>query len=135
METDELVAIIESEVASSIGGGGAGSGGAAATARSGSGAYTSQQLATERAMELDYYNSRPFGNEREGESQVVTSDVFDAIESMLPQLLKTFTASDDVIEFQPEGAEDDAAARRVAAVCNYVFHRQHPSLIIMYEGY
>ncbi len=124
----ELVAIIEGEVASAIGGNGGGSGTTGA-------AQGSSDLATERAMELDYYNSKPFGNEREGESQVVSSDVFDAVEGMLPHLLKTFTASDDAVEFQPEGMEDEEAAKQRTAVCNYVFYRQNPGFLLMYEWF
>ena len=104
MEESELVAIIEGEVAASIGGTGSGVG-SGYTAGS-----PSQVLANERALELDYYNQRPLGNEREGESQVVTSDVYDVVEGMLPTLLKIFTASDDAVEFQPDGEEDEEAA-------------------------
>lgn len=131
MEEKDLVAIIEGEVASSIGGVSAGASGTATSTVSG----TSRQLATERAMELDYYNSQPFGNERDGESQVVSSDVFDAVEGMLPHLLKTFTASDDAVEFQPQGVEDEAAAQQRTDVCNYVFYRQNNGFLLMYEWF
>ena len=132
MEERELVAIIEGEVAASIGGGGAGSSG---VTTGGTISSPSQQLASERAMELDYYNSKPLGNEREGESQVVTSDVFDAVESMLPHLLKTFTASDQVVEFDPQGMEDEEAAMQRTEVVNYVFYRQNNGFVKMYEWF
>lgn len=136
MEERELVALIEAEVASSIGGGGAGTGSYAGTsANATTKSSTSAQLATERAMELDYYNSQPFGNERDGESQVVSSDVFDAVEGMLPYLLKTFTASDDAVEFQPEGMEDEEAAKQRNDTCNYVFYRQNNGFLVMYEWF
>lgn len=134
MEQRELVAIIEGEVASSIGGGGAGVG-ASGVSAGGTSSSASKQLATERAMELDYYNSQPFGNEREGESQVVSSDVFDAVESMLPHLLKTFTASNDAVMFEPEGLEDEEAAKQRTDVCNYVFYRQNNGFLLMYEWF
>ena len=132
MEERELVAIIEGEVAASIGGGGAGSSG---VTTGGTISSPSQQLASERAMELDYYNSKPLGNEREVESQVVTSDVFDAVESMLPHLLKTFTASDQVVEFDPQGMEDEEAAMQRTEVVNYVFYRQNNGFVKMYEWF
>ena len=123
MEERELVALIEDEVSHALGGGGGGIGSA------------SQDLATQRAMELDYYNSKPLGNEREGESQVVSSDVFDAVEGMLPHLVKTFTASDDAVEFQPQGEEDEEAAKQRTDVCNYVFYRQNNGFLILYEWF
>ncbi len=116
MEERELVSLIETEVSNSIGQAGG-------------------QLANERAMELDYYNSQPLGNERVGESQVVSSDVFDAVEGMLPHLLKTFTASDDAVEFEPEGLEDEEAAKQRTDACNYVFYRQNNGFVLMYEWF
>ena len=125
MEERELAAIIENEVAASIGGVGGGT----------TSGMSSSELATERAMELDYYNSKPLGNEREGESQVVSSDVFDAVEGMLPHLIKTFTASDDAVVFEPEGQEDEAAAAQRTDLCNYVFYRQNNGFVLMYEWF
>jgi len=116
VEERELVSLIETEVSNSIGQAGG-------------------QLANERAMELDYYNSQPLGNERVGESQVVSSDVFDAVEGMLPHLLKTFTASDDAVEFEPEGLEDEEAAKQRTDACNYVFYRQNNGFVLMYEWF
>lgn len=131
MEERELVAIIEDEVASAIGGGGTGVAATGGTTRD----SVSKQLSIERAMELDYYNSQPFGNERAGESQVVSSDVFDAVEGMLPHLLKTFTASDDAVVFEPEGREDEESAKQRTEVANYVFYRQNNGFVLMYEWF
>lgn len=137
MEKLDLVTIIEAEINSSIGGDGAGSGSIAAGGSNSSPINTSftAQLASERAMELDYYNSKPFGNERDGESQVVSSDVFDAVEGMLPYLLSTFTKSGDAVEFMPEGEEDDEAAQQRTELCNYVFYRQNNGFLLMYEWF
>jgi len=38
-------------------------------------------LSNDRATAIDYYLGEPFGNEVEGRSQVVSSDVQDTIES------------------------------------------------------
>lgn len=124
----DLVTIIETELAQAIGGGAGG-------AVSGGTSVASRDLATERAMELDYYNSRPLGNERDGESQIVSSDVFDAVESMLPMLIKTFAASDDAVVFEPQGEEDEAGAQQRTDAANYVFYRQNNGFILMYEWF
>lgn len=116
MEERELVAIINQELASSIG-------------------HYSGDLASSRALELKYYFSEPFGNEVEGESQVVSSDVFDTVEGMLPALLRIFTASDDVVKFEPEGPEDEEKAAQRTDVVNYVFHRQNNGFLILYEWF
>jgi hypothetical protein len=116
MEERDLGSIIEREVAGAIG-------------------QWTGELADDRATELDYYNSEPFGNEVEGESQVVSSDVFDTVEGMLPSLLKIFTASDDVVYFEPNGPEDEEQAAQRTEVCNYVFYRQNNGFLILYEWF
>ena len=116
MEDRELCAIIEAEVSSAVG-------------------YPSGELSQDRATLLDYYNSAPFGNEIEGESQVVSSDVFDAVESALPSLLRIFTASDDVVMFEPNGPEDEEQAKQMTEVANYVFFRQNNGFLILYEWF
>ena len=63
--------------------------------------YQNGKLVQERSLALDYYNSEPFGNEVEGRSQVISSDVLEAVESVLPSLLRIFTAGDDIVKFEP----------------------------------
>ena len=128
----ELVAQIEQQVATSIGHWGAGWG----IAGTGLGSpMTKSSLADQRANALTYYERQPFGNEVEGESQVVSSDVFDTVEGMLPHLLRTFTASDDVVEFEPNGREDEEQAKQQTEVANYVFYRQNNGFLISYEWF
>ena len=50
---------------------------------------------------LRYYNREPFGDEVEGQSQVVTSDVADVVESDMPSLVRIFLGSKDVMTFEP----------------------------------
>tara|TARA_R110000868_G_scaffold411276_1_gene702635 strand:+ start:816 stop:3293 length:2478 start_codon:yes stop_codon:yes gene_type:complete len=116
MDERQLAAIIEQEIATSIG-------------------SQTGDLSSERELELSYYNSAPFGNEKEGESQVVSSDVFDTVEGMLPSLLRIFSASDDVVMFEAEGPEDEEKAKQRTDVCNYIFYRQNNGFLVLYEWF
>jgi hypothetical protein len=116
MDDAQLAAVIEQEISTSIG-------------------SHSGDLAAERALELSYYNSELFGNEIEGESTVVSSDVFDIVEGMLPSLLRIFTASDDVVHFEANGPEDEQKAKQRTELCNYVFYRQNNGFLILYEWF
>lgn len=116
MEETELVNLIEHEISQSVG-------------------FWDGELAAERKQELDYYYSRPYGNEVAGESQVVSTEVFDTVEGMLPSLLKIFTASDDAVRFEPTGPEDEEQAEQQTAVCNYVFYKQNNGFLILYEWF
>ena len=77
-------------------------------------------LSNDRADAIDYYLGQPFGNEEEGRSQVISYDVQDTIEAALPQLLKVFVAGDKVIQFDPKGPEDQAAAEQETDYINHV---------------
>ena len=50
--------------------------------------YQVDELQPDRTRNLDRLLGRPMGNEEENRSQVISTDVWDAIEGMLPSLLK-----------------------------------------------
>lgn len=128
----ELGSMIEQQVASSIGHWGAGWG------ISGTGlgsSATRQSLANQRAVALDYYDRKAFGNEIDGESQVISSDVLDTVEGILPSLVRIFTASDDAVQFQPQGPEDEDSAAQQTEIVNYVFYRQNNGYLILNQWF
>lgn len=85
-----------------------------------------QELAGERAQAIDYYLGKPFGNEIDGRSQVVSTDVADTVESLLPELLKVFVAGDEVVKFDPRGPEDiDQAEQETEAINHIVMEKNH----------
>ena len=59
--------------------------------------YLGGPLAAARRKSLEYYLGDKLGTEIDGRSQVVSTDVADTVESMLPNLLRIFTASDKVV--------------------------------------
>lgn len=89
-------------------------------------------ISTHRAKLYDRYLAEPYGDEVEGRSQVVMSDVSDTIEWMMPELMDIFTAGDDVAEFMPEGQEDEEAAKQETAIVNHVFHDMNNGFLILY---
>lgn len=113
---DTLPSIIEGEVSRSIG-------------------YFDGNLSAARTQEFNYYYGKPLGNELEGESQVVSTDVADTIEGILPIILNIFTASDDVVRFDPNGPEDEEQAAQQTEVANYVFYRQNNGFLVLYEWF
>jgi hypothetical protein len=111
-----LPSIIEGEVARSIG-------------------HFDGTLSESRAQEFKYYYGEPFGNEVEGESQVVSTDVADTVEGILPIILSIFTSSDDVVRFDPNGPEDEDQANQQTETANYVFYRQNNGFLVLYQWF
>ena len=50
--------------------------------------YVHGQLGDERELAMREYHRMPYGNEVDGESQIVASDIQDSVEWILPALLK-----------------------------------------------
>ena len=67
---------------------------------------------------MDYYYGDPFGNEVEGRSKVVSTDVYDVIEWMMPSLMRVFSSGDDLGRFDPQGPEDVKAAKQETEYVN-----------------
>jgi hypothetical protein len=78
-----------------------------------------------RALLLDRYNRQPYGDEIEGQSQIVTSDVFDVVESMLPGLIRLFTQNRNIAKFVANKEESEQEAEQKTQFANWVFNTQH----------
>jgi len=93
------------------------------------------ELSDQRRKSLEYYYGEQFGNEVEGRSSVVSTDVADVIEWTLPSLLKVFTSGDRVGRFDPQGPEDTESAEQATDYCNYIFFRDNPGFQVLYDAF
>lgn len=93
------------------------------------------ELAAERKQAIDYYLGKPLGNEVEGRSQVVSTDVADTIESLLPALLKVFVSGDEVVRFDARDADDIEAAEQETEAVNYVVMEKNPGFQLFYTWF
>ena len=97
--------------------------------------YVHGQLGQERETALREYYRMPYGNEEDdGWSKVVSSDVSDSVEWILPALLKTFTSTDKAVSFEPTTAKDVQGAEQATDACNYVFYKQNNGFLILYTA-
>lgn len=95
-----------------------------------SAAWTGSALAGERERNLAYYLGQPLGNEVAGRSQVVSWDVFEVVESALPDLLEPFFAGDDICEFAPVEPGDEEYSEQVTDVVNHLIKKKNPGFLI-----
>ena len=96
--------------------------------------YVHGELADKRASAYREYLRLPYGNEQDGRSSVVSSDVLDTIEGMLPDLLDVFVSSDKAVQFDPVSKEDEEAAAQATDACNYVFYKQNNGFMALYSA-
>jgi hypothetical protein len=94
----------------------------------------SSHLSKERGKALEYYNMEPYGDEKKTGSSVVTSEVFDTVETIATRLVKVFTSTDKAVEFVPEGPEGVEGADQKTKYCNYIFYRENNGFNVLYES-
>ncbi len=97
--------------------------------------FAQSQLASERGENMDYYQGRLFGNELEGRSTVVSNDVRDTIEWIMPTLLRIFTSGEEVVEFEPEREEEVAQAKQATEYINFIWNRDNKGFLTFYSWF
>jgi len=95
-----------------------------------SAAWTGSALAGERERNLAYYLGQPLGNEVPGRSQVVSWDVFEVVESAVPDLLEPFFAGDNICEFEPAEPGDEDYAEQVTDVVNHLIKKKNDGFLV-----
>jgi hypothetical protein len=93
------------------------------------------ELSEQREDAMKYYLGEPFGNEIEGRSEIVTTDVRDTIEYIMPSLMRIFTTHNNVAEFEPQGPEDVEMAQQATDYVNYVFNKQNNGFKVLYDAF
>ena len=119
METknkQKLQGILEAEINNSIG-------------------YISSETTQAREDALNAYLRQPYGNEVEGKSSIVTGEVAEAIDGALPTLVRIFSATDDVVVYEPVGPGDEAGAKQATLYANHVFHKENNGVIILHTWF
>lgn len=96
--------------------------------------YIDSYLAPERERAMAYYLGEEFGNEEEGRSRVILTEVRDTVLAMLPSLLRIFTGPEKVVEFVPKNAEDIPAAEQATDLINYIFMQENPGFRILHDA-
>lgn len=85
--------------------------------------FRDSDLAAEQELAIDYYEAKPFGDEEEGRSQVVTPDVAEVVDYMSISVLRTCVSGDRVVEFEAKEEEDVEAADEATEAVSYTFMR------------
>ncbi|NIR49996.1 hypothetical protein GWO43_15975 [candidate division KSB1 bacterium] len=116
LDLDQLGSIVDAEFESSLG-------------------VDGGEISTDRAENYDYYLRKKPKNTIAGQSQVITSDVADVIDGMMPSLLRIFTTQENLVSFEAVDADDEPAAEQESDYVNYVFFKQNPSFILTYNWF
>ena len=79
----------------------------------------------DRLRALDFYLGEPLGNEVEGRSAVVATELADTVEAIMPNLMRVFTTNDKYVRFAPRSGEDVEAAEQASDYVNYIIQNKN----------
>ena len=97
--------------------------------------YIDSDLSPTRAQATQYYRGDLFGNEVDGNSQAVSTEVRDVVNAMLPSVMRTMFSSEKVVEFVPRGPEDVAVAEQATDYANYVIQQDNDGFMVLYSTF
>jgi len=97
--------------------------------------YIDGYVAPYRTAATRFYRGDPFGNEEDGRSQIVMTDVRDTTLAMLPSLLRIFTSSSDAVSFDPNTADKVEMAEQMTDYVNHLFFQDNPGFTILYDTF
>jgi len=116
MDDGKLKGILESEIDNSLG-------------------FIETETTDERRKALQYYNREAYGNEVEGRSSIVTGEVAEVVDGALPQLLRVFTQSDEMVRFEPKSAGDEEKAKQATEYVNWVLNHDNGGVILFHNWF
>jgi hypothetical protein len=91
-------------------------------------------LSEQRATSMDHYHGRPYGNEVDGRSQVVSRDLAETVDWALPSILRAFVQSGSLAEFSPVGPEDEQLAQQESDYTNQVLMKDNPGFLVLHDA-
>ena len=97
--------------------------------------YLETETVAQRAEAMEYYLRKPYGNEVDGRSAVVTGEVAEAIDGALPQLIRVFTSNEDAVQFEPVRDGDEPLAEQASDMANWVFYKDNDGFLILHNWF
>jgi hypothetical protein len=95
-----------------------------------------KELMTEREQALQYYKGEMTDMPAlQNRSAAVSTDVSDAIETVLPDLMEIFTGGDDVVTFKPISANDEEQAADETEYVRQVVFGENEGFLALYSGF
>jgi len=91
------------------------------------------ELSTQRMNTMDHYYGRPYGDEQEGRSQVVSRDLMETIDWVMPAIMDTFLQSGKLAEFKPIHPQDEEQARIETEYVNHVIMQDNMGYILIHD--
>lgn len=101
-----------------------------------SASYYASELAIDQANAMDRYYAKPYGDGSElpNRSSVVTHDIEDAINWIMPALMRTFANSDELLSIEDEKCDDDEQAKIAGQFLRHVIWSDNAGAKLIHDS-
>jgi len=89
------------------------------------------EISATRKNNLNAYLGAPYGNERDGYSQVITREVMETVEWAKPLIMRPFASGDRVVAFVPVGPDDEAQADQETDIVRHVLFEENNGFLTL----
>jgi len=95
--------------------------------------FDRSSLTNQREWAIRFYDGEVDIAPQPFRSQVVSADLADVLEWVLPGLLRVFTASDRIVVYEPQKMSDEQYATQATDGINYIFQVECEGYAILYS--
>lgn len=95
--------------------------------------YYNSTIADEQEASLKFYDAEPFGDEIEGQSQIVLPDVQEVVDYMTISVLRLFISGDRVVEFEARSPDDAEKVDEVTEAVAQTFMRGQDGFRVLHD--
>ena len=86
-----------------------------------------------RIENYNYYVGKPYGNERQGYSSIVTREALETVEWALPAVLKAFVGDSRVVSYEAIGKEDEPQADQETDIARHYLLRKGNGFVTLHN--
>jgi hypothetical protein len=97
--------------------------------------YIDMELSPDRELAARYYRAEPFGNEIEGRSAVVMSEVRDTVLAVMPALLRIFCGTREPVEFLNNPGTPIEQAKQQTGYISQIVHVDNDGFTIHHSAF
>lgn len=96
--------------------------------------FVDEEISPKRALASIYYRGElPDVLADDGRSRMVSRDVRDTVQAILPSLMRVFFSTDRVVEYLPTGPEDEQVAEQASDYANLIFTQENDGFSAMHS--
>jgi len=91
--------------------------------------YVETELGPEREEATKFYHGLPFGNEEDGRSKAILTEVRDGILGAIPSIVRVLHGPEHTVEFVPKTAQGVAAAEQATDYVRYIYEEDNAGFL------